>query len=199
MQKITSRYNNQQMKETQFALQALMEIPQQYQQIKHMNYLSRDNFSKGAYMLAQDLPCVEVYPCPQPVQHTYVAEYAVYQPSPYYAQGMGLGMGMGMGIDSNDDNNATAVPGYPVEMAPSAPSDDAVPVVAARSALQHRESNAELALNRLQEELECGICQERRKDTVFQCGHETCRLCADLLTHCPSCRVEIHVRIKRFG
>lgn len=191
LQKITSRFNNQRMKETQFALQALMEIPQQYQLIKQMNYLSRNNFSKGAYMLAQDLPAVEVYPCPQPVQHSYVAQYAVYQPPPHY--------GHGMGNNSIMDHGPAVVAEYPVEMAPSAPADDNVSALAARPGLQHRESHAELELTRLQEELLCGICEERRKDTVFQCGHETCRLCADLLSDCPTCRAPIQVRIKRFG
>lgn len=190
------------MKETQFALQALMEIPVQYQIIKDLKYLSRDNFTQGAYMLAQDLPTVEVYPCPQPVQQMYVTEYAVYQPSFYTTP-------------ANSSNppssyDSTVVSAYPVEMAPSAPSgfDDAIPEETAQPAaarnpmrpgLRTQMSTAELELNRLQEELLCSICEERKKDTVFQCGHETCRVCGDFLSHCPSCRTEIQVRIKRFG
>src|SRR5688500_20367421 len=47
---------------------------------KQLGYLSRDNFSRGAYMYAQDMPNVVVYPCPLPVQPTYVTQYGVYQP-----------------------------------------------------------------------------------------------------------------------
>lgn len=178
----------------------------QYQIIKQLNYLSRDNFSRGAYMYAEDLPTVEVYPCPQPMQHTHVTEYGVYQPAPSFS------LFPAAAVDNTPPTyESTVVSAYPVETAPSAPSglDDGYASDAAirtfsdaeppRPSLHHRASAAELELNRLQEELLCAICEERRKDTVFQCGHETCRTCADSLSHCPSCRVEIQVRIKRFG
>src|SRR5688500_19886937 len=47
---------------------------------KQLGYLSRDNFSRGAYMYAQNMPNGVVYPCPLPVQPTYVTQYGVYHP-----------------------------------------------------------------------------------------------------------------------
>ncbi|EQC24929.1 hypothetical protein SDRG_17187 [Saprolegnia diclina VS20] len=44
----------------------------------------------------------------------------------------------------------------------------------------------------------CTICEERPKDTVFTCGHETCMTCAQQMTSCPNCRKPITARIRRF-
>ncbi|KAF1323438.1 Copine-like protein, partial [Globisporangium splendens] len=212
VQKITSQYGSAQQRETQFALHALMEVPVQYQIIKQLGYLSRDNFSRGAYMYAQDMPSVVVYPCPLPMQPTYATQYGVYQPvtnhdlfaaattvdtqpPPSYqtaaasAPSAPSGPDEGYGSDASVHAFESAVPAAAA----------VVPPAAQRPSLQHRASAAELELNRLQEELLCAICEDRRKDTVFQCGHETCKSCADTLTHCPICRAQIQVRIKRFA
>ncbi|OQR86416.1 hypothetical protein THRCLA_22964, partial [Thraustotheca clavata] len=44
----------------------------------------------------------------------------------------------------------------------------------------------------------CTICYEQTKDTVFNCGHETCTNCSKLLSNCPNCRKPITARIHRF-
>ncbi|KAF0690017.1 hypothetical protein As57867_018517, partial [Aphanomyces stellatus] len=44
----------------------------------------------------------------------------------------------------------------------------------------------------------CPICEDQKKDVVFQCGHETCTSCGDQLSLCPICRVAITQRIRRF-
>jgi hypothetical protein len=36
--------------------------------------------------------------------------------------------------------------------------------------------------------LQCDLCSTRRKGVAFDCGHQACAVCADLVTVCPSCR-----------
>ncbi|GMF65001.1 unnamed protein product [Phytophthora lilii] len=184
--KITSQFNNSQMKETQFALQALMEIPDQYRTIKAMNYLER-----GPNSVRTDLPRVDVFPPPQPIENVHHSQnYGVFQPHSQQAQARSVA------------NTATTTMQYGQATSPSAPlfgSTDDAHRGSARPTLQHRSSRAEVELAQLQETLVCPICEDRKKDTVFQCGHETCQKCGEFLSHCPLCRQEIQVRIKRFG
>ena len=42
---------------------------------------------------------------------------------------------------------------------------------------------------------QCGICLDRSKELVFNCGHSVCRQCANDLVLCPFCRTEIENRI----
>ncbi|KAG6971294.1 hypothetical protein JG688_00004479 [Phytophthora aleatoria] len=93
--------------------------------------------------------------------------------------------------------SATTTMQYGQATSPSAPLFGSVE--STRPTLQHRTSVAEEELARLQDSLLCSICEERKKDTVFQCGHETCQKCGNFLSHCPLCRQQIQVRIKRFG
>ncbi len=44
----------------------------------------------------------------------------------------------------------------------------------------------------------CAVCWERRKDTVFQCGHATCAECGDRLVACCICRQRISIRIRMY-
>ncbi|XP_078000102.1 uncharacterized protein LOC144452815 [Glandiceps talaboti] len=71
--------------------------------------------------------------------------------------------------------------------------------------LQLANAQRELEVMKLKEktrELEeaqvCSICMENRKDTAFQCGHMTCKDCADVLHNCPICRQPIERKINLF-
>jgi hypothetical protein len=48
-------------------------------------------------------------------------------------------------------------------------------------------------------ERECPVCMERPKDSVFNCGHQTCQICAASLRLCPECRTPIKSRTRVYG
>lgn len=45
----------------------------------------------------------------------------------------------------------------------------------------------------------CIVCEERPKDTVFQCGHRYCGQCAYQVSVCPYCREEVAIRIRIYN
>jgi len=45
---------------------------------------------------------------------------------------------------------------------------------------------------------QCSICLENKKEIVFQCGHQTCHSCSERIQHCHVCRSEIQQRIRLF-
>ena len=42
----------------------------------------------------------------------------------------------------------------------------------------------------------CIICFEHPRNTVFQCGHRCCKVCAYVINDCHICRVPIQQRIR---
>ncbi len=107
-------------------------------------------------------------------------------------------------VDTNNVQNASYVIASVETSVPSAPSysrEELPPTIPiARPPMPSRQpSHAELELSQLQDSLLCCICEDRKKDTVFQCGHETCQSCSIQISQCPTCRQDIQVRIKRYG
>ena len=55
------------------------------------------------------------------------------------------------------------------------------------------------SLEALQAEVLCNICFEKRRDTVFNCGHTACTKCSEHLANCHMCRIQITAKIKMFA
>ncbi|XP_057765171.1 E3 ubiquitin-protein ligase RGLG1-like [Salvia miltiorrhiza] len=47
-------------------------------------------------------------------------------------------------------------------------------------------------------ERRCPVCFYRKRDLALGCGHQTCHDCAEELSWCPICRVEITTRIRLY-
>ncbi|XP_030842768.1 E3 ubiquitin-protein ligase MIB1-like [Strongylocentrotus purpuratus] len=51
---------------------------------------------------------------------------------------------------------------------------------------------------KLEEEVLCPVCIDRKREFVFMCGHSLCETCTDSLNDCPYCRQPILKKIKMY-
>jgi hypothetical protein len=69
-----------------------------------------------------------------------------------------------------------------------------------KQATKAAEEKASKAVDDLEDALECVVCYERKRDTLYTpCGHfNTCGVCASMNSLCPTCRTPINSRLKVF-
>jgi hypothetical protein len=60
-------------------------------------------------------------------------------------------------------------------------------------ALAHKEAQA--AIEKLSDSIQCSVCLDSKLGAVLQCGHSFCQQCVSALTACPLCREPIILRI----
>ncbi|OQS06507.1 E3 ubiquitin-protein ligase RGLG2-like [Thraustotheca clavata] len=202
--------------ETQFALNALMEIPDQYHLVRQLNLMSASNHLQ--------IPSVPVVPSP------YIDAAAS---NSFSYPGPNINSLPSYPNPSFSSNSTSFTPSYapnPIPKAipvyqPSAPVP-AVPIgpqkqchvctyfnpitatrcevcTAALSTNAPRmttpaDTHLVESMHAIHEAQLCPICQDKMKDTVFQCGHETCDSCSTQISQCPICRVPISTRIHRY-
>eukprot|EP00057_Strongylocentrotus_purpuratus_P011977 XP_011666451.1 PREDICTED: mitochondrial ubiquitin ligase activator of NFKB 1-like [Strongylocentrotus purpuratus] len=72
-------------------------------------------------------------------------------------------------------------PGEEASALPTATTQRKEPTKRVVSVLRRQNSEFRMALA-------CTVCFQRKKCVVFECGHSTCKECAELLPECPVCR-----------
>lgn len=165
-------------KETEFALEALMEIPSQYKATIELNILGR----KG------NIP--ERIPLPPPVRAA--PSHSVSKPSRLTSYQPSQPTSYQPSVPPYPDSFQPSVPPYPRDtqssssFQPNAPPYHGVyepePV-----------SKASNDDNQL-----CPICLTNPRDMAFGCGHQTCEECSRALETCPICRSAITTKIKLY-
>ena len=185
--------HSMQRKEAQFALAALMEVPMQYKATVELRIISTQ---RGTSPGVRPLP-----PPPKVLQmdaQSYGRPNAPQTPPP----------GMGMDFQSYGYPSAPRVP-----VMPSSTSEDYYPPPASNAYGQNAygqygdgyyppntpvpDSISFPTLQAADKEItECPVCLLDRKDTAFNCGHQTCHECSTTLTNCPICRAPITTRVR---
>ncbi|RHY03737.1 hypothetical protein DYB25_008191, partial [Aphanomyces astaci] len=222
-------------RETQFALHALMEIPDQYQAVRRLQLMQAPPRPLPPPFTPMVLPPPEVQRMPLPGALNYApANYNPIHSTPMYYPGGG-----GAAIvqphqpqfPAKKEIPVYAPPAIPVaapvaeEMVncpqctymnrassatcdvcggslglPTSSSSSSTPSAPVTSSTTNPADQALMTRMREMHEAQlCFICEDRKKDTVFQCGHETCATCSSALSDCPVCRVPIQTRIHRYG
>ncbi|RHY28167.1 hypothetical protein DYB32_006178, partial [Aphanomyces invadans] len=191
-------------RETQFALHALMEIPEQYQAVRRLNLLQPPPRPFPPPFTPMILPPPEFQPFPQggfnyaPTSSAHVSSAAPiyypggapYQPPASLAQ---VVVPCPRCTFANRASSSTcALCGEALPANPSAPPPTGRAAEDDPATLSRR-------LRAMEEELICTICMAAKKNVVFQCGHETCEDCSKNVVNCPSCRLPIRTRTRRYG
>ncbi|RHY66927.1 hypothetical protein DYB38_006826 [Aphanomyces astaci] len=190
---------NQVTRETQFALHALMEIPDQYQAVRRLQLMQAPPRPLPPPFTPMVLPPPEVQRMPLPGALNYApANYNPIHSTPMYYPGGG-----GAAIVQPHQPQFPAKKEIPVYAPPAIPVAAPVAEVVAEQIagiwpLLMWDILGDGQLPPMHAQL-CFICEDRKKDTVFQCGHETCATCSSALSDCPVCRVPIQTRIHRYG
>ena len=94
---------------------------------------------------------------------------------------------------SSDASTNAQNPTAAVDRAAAASEDVDIKLFLARELQRMEEKRKEWDEERL-----CAVCAERPKDVVFECGHVTCSVCAQMLQQCHVCRQKIRKRTRFF-
>ncbi|KAF0688543.1 Aste57867_19859 [Aphanomyces stellatus] len=211
-------------RETRFALEALMEIPEQFRAVRDLDLFHRQPTTRTSFPPPRVLPPPEPLPAfvpmfPGPTTTNYAPQYPMqypglppqtsfpnqsfapksvpppFQPPPpsHMAMAAPLAEVVVPCPVCTFDNPATASRCHICDAPLAAPGVNEAP--ARPSADQDRLVHV---VREMHEAQLCPICEDQKKDVVFQCGHETCTTCGDQLSLCPICRVAITQRIRRF-
>eukprot|EP00753_Platysulcus_tardus_P005381 PLAT13238.1.p1 GENE.PLAT13238.1~~PLAT13238.1.p1 ORF type:complete len:428 (-),score=88.09 PLAT13238.1:24-1307(-) len=165
-------------RDTEFARQALMEVPEQYNLLQRLKLKRSPRPSRGAAAWRDP---------PADVSAFLVAEPVLAYAEPAAAAAAAYAYPEGAYGEEYSYEEPSAPPMMAVE--PARPA-----------AVERRESlRLQAELDAMREATLCVVCMEKAKNTVFQCGHQTCDSCAAVLENCPICRTPIETRIKLYS
>ncbi|CAN6169454.1 unnamed protein product [Urochloa humidicola] len=159
-------------KEAEFALSALMEIPEQYKATLDLQLLGRRH---------RITPRVAL---PPPTRNAYSQSTSFSQQSGVYSRSSSFGQQVS-GSQQRSES-------FKQQQQPAAPRrHDTYEAGPRRPDTYEAESS-------LEDRLLCPICMYKSKDLAFGCGHQTCYECGKVLERCPLCQQPITTRIRLY-